>query len=567
MEKNQISDDEKINGEKTESKKTDEISSPDRREFLGRMGGVTAALAAASAIGLEPIAGSKGSEARASAPIIPGPRRNAAFRIRRDTAEFQRSLPLPRNLTNGDETLFANRIGSFSKTLPHTSLGEADPMAYDAFLRAAGTGRPVDFESIPGGPGRLVNPQGGLIFSLDGADSHHTALATPPAFSSAWEAGEMVEVYWQALTRDVPFVNYGTDSMIAQAAAELSRMTDFRGPKSGGAVTPATIFRGETPGDLTGPYVSQFLLKDVPYGAMTIVQKYRVPNAGDDHLTSYNDWLNNQRGSAPTTSNSFDPTPRYLRNGRDLGEYVHRDFTYQAFLNAALILLGFGGAANDESNPYSGFARQAGFVSFGGPYILDLVARAANAGLKAAWFHKWFVHRRLRPEAFAGRIHNRLTGAANYPIHSDVLNSQVIAAVLAKYGTYLLPMAYPEGCPAHPAYPAGHASIAGACSTILKAFFKESLVIPSPVEASADGLTLNPFTGSALTVGGELNKLAANIAISRDTAGVHWRTDGVEGVRLGEAVAIAILEDERATYSEDFVGFQLTRLDGTTTNI
>jgi hypothetical protein len=40
------------------------------------------------------------------------------------------------------------------------------------------------------------------------------------------------------------------------------------------------------------------------------------------------------------------------------------------------------------------------------------------------------------------------------------------------------------------------------------------------------------------TVGGELNKLAANVALGRDTAGVHWRSDGVEGLNLGEGVAV-----------------------------
>ncbi len=553
--------------ESMESKNSKKVSSSDRRKFLGQISGVTAAVAAVGAMGLEPLMGSKSSQAQASNPINPGERRRQSFKVRRDQAAFQRDLPLPRNLVNGDETAFANRLGSYSKALPHNSLGEVDPAAYFALLTACSTGRPSDFETIPlGGTARLVNPQGGLAFSLEGADSHHTALATPPAFSSAWEAGEMVEVYWQALTRDVPFVSYGTDPMIAQAVADLNRMSDFRGPKSAGAVTPATLFRGEAPGDLTGPYISQFLWKDIPYGMTTIVQKYRTTTAGDDHMTSYDAWLNIQRGVAPATANSFDPTPRYIRNGRDIGEYVHRDFTYQAFLNAALILLGLGGGAADETNPYRSIAKQASFITFGGPHILDLVAKAALAGLKAAWYHKWFVHRRLRPEVFGGRVHNRLTGAASYPIHADVLTSAAVAAVFSKHGSYLLPMAYPEGSPTHPAYPAGHATIAGACATVLKAFFKEDFVIPNPVEASADGLTLNPFAGT-LTVGGELNKLASNIAISRDTAGVHWRTDGVEGVRLGEEVAMALLEDERATFNEDFLGFTLTRLDGTTVNI
>jgi hypothetical protein len=128
-------------------------------------------------------------------------------------------------------------------------------------------------------------------------------------------------------------------------------------------------------------------------------------------------------------------------------------------------------------------------------------------------------------------------------------------------------MAYPEGCPTHPPYPAGHATIAGACATVLKAFFKESSVIPDPVMANDDGLSLSLYKGPDLSVGGELNKLAANIALGRDAAGVHWRSDSIEGLKLGEAVAIGIISDLRMTYHEDFPGFSLTKFDGTTITI
>jgi len=92
-------------------------------------------------------------------------------------------------------------------------------------------------------------------------------------------------------------------------------------------------------------------------------------------------------------------------------------------------------------------------------------------------------------------------------------------------------------------------------------------VIPDPVIASADGLSLIPYSGPALTVGGELNKLAANSGFGRDAAGLHWRSDIIEGLKLGEAVASGILTDLRATYNEDFPGFTLTTFDGTTITI
>ncbi len=128
-------------------------------------------------------------------------------------------------------------------------------------------------------------------------------------------------------------------------------------------------------------------------------------------------------------------------------------------------------------------------------------------------------------------------------------------------------MAYPEGSPTHPAYPAGHAAIAGACTTVLKWFFGETYVVRNPVESSADGTSLTPYAGPELTVGGELNKLASNIALGRDTAGVHWRSDGIEGLKLGEAVALSILTDTKGCFNERFEGFTLTKFDGATVTI
>lgn len=378
----------------------------------------------------------------------------------------------------------------------------------------------------------------------------------------------MVELYWHALTRDIPFFNYGSDALVANAAADLSAMSDFRGPKSGGKVTRETLFRGNTPGDLAGPYISQFLWRDIPFGATTIVQRYRTTLAGDDHMSDFGEWLKIQNGMAPMTSNKYDPSPRYIHNGRDLAEFVHKDFTYQSCLNACLILLSFGPAALDPANPYRGSTTQEGFVTFGGPHILDLVARVASGAMRAAWCQKWLVHRRLRPEVFAAHVHSRIAGMAAYPIHSDVFSSQGAAKVFGKTGTYLLPMAYPEGSPAHPSYPAAHPTIAGACVTVLKAFFKEDFLMPNPVLADADGLVLLPISGPPrLTIGGELNKLAANIGFGRNIAGVHWRSDLTEGLNLGEAVAINILRNVKATSNKNFNGFTLTKFDGTTVTV
>jgi hypothetical protein len=191
-----------------------------------------------------------------------------------------------------------------------------------------------------------------------------------------------------------------------------------------------------------------------------------------------------------------------------------------------------------------------------------MVCAVASVALHTVWYQKWFVHRRFRPEVFGGRIHNHLLNRTKYPIHNDILKSRAVQEVYRQNGSYLLPGAFPEGSPSHPAYGAGHATVAGACVTVLKAWFDESWVIPDPVVPSADGLTLLPYRGADLTVGGELNKVASNIALGRNMGGVHWRSDATQSLKLGEQVAINYLADMKNCFNERFGGFSLTKFDG-----
>jgi hypothetical protein len=537
-----------------------------RRSFFGRMGKATIATVA----GMELFRSLTGQNEAHAAELPPQQwrkRANQSYRLRQRNALLSRKFATAEHPTNGDEERYANKIASYSKGLPHNELGEVDLAAYEALVKAVCSGRFDDVETIvAGGTVKQANPLGAFAFDVEGGDSHGFTVPAPPEFASAWQAGEMVELDWSALTRDVPFNDYPANPLIAEAAADLSRFSDFPGPRAGGAVNADTLFRGNTPGDLSGPYISQFLWKNIPFGATTITQRYRNNSVNDDYMTAYADWLAIQRGFPPVEKGRFETESRYIRNGRDLSTYLRFDFSYQAFISAALILLSYGRPAIDPANPYGPTQLQGGFITGGGPMVLDLVARVANSALKTAWFQKWLVHRRLRPEAFGGRVHNHVSGAASYPIHADLLNSTALGATFSKYGSYLLPQAYPEGSPLHPSYPAGHAAIAGACVTVLKALFNEDFVIPDPVFSANDGLALQPYSGPALTVAGELNKLAANISFGRDTAGVHYRSDGSEGIRCGEECALAILRDHKATWPEEYE-LSLTRFDGTAITI
>jgi hypothetical protein len=511
-------------------------------------------------------------------------RRSAAYRVRITAAQKNKQLPVINHVSNGDEEAYDDKRGSYSKALPHNSIGEVVPAAYDSLLAALDSQDPDDFEAITmGNPGgadpvapltpvhKLINPQSGIAFELEGTDSHQFAIPPAPAFASAWEAGEIVENYWMAHLRDVAFRTYGTSALAAAAIADLNALSDFRGPKVGGLVTAQTLFREAFSGCLVGPYLSQFFWLAQPFGAQDIDPRAHTAAPGVNYMTTQAEYLARQNGVNPASGN-IPGGLVYMRNGRDLGEWVHIDVLFQGYFQAFLAMGALGVPAN-PGNPYNTSATQVGFGTFGGPHFAALVCEVATRALKAVWFQKWFVHRRLRPENFACRIHVHLTGQKNYDIHADALNSAGAAQAFSSNGTYFLPMAFPEGCPAHPAYGAGHATVAGACVTILKALFDTERPVTdffAPVEATDDGSALMPYAGGdigQMTIAGELNKLAANVAYGRNLAGVHWRTDGTESLLLGEKVAISILRDQGLTYKEGFQGFTFKKFDGTTITV
>jgi hypothetical protein len=547
-----------------------------RRRFIGGVGaglmagtgGALVSLTGRAAAGTEP-------EAQSDATAD---RRTRAFQVRRDAARTEFGLVPPRQTTNGDELRYPNHIGSHSKALPHNGFGEVDEAAWQSLMRAVGSGDPEDFEAIRlGGARLLTNPQSGLAFDLQGADAFALTIQPPPALASAEEAGEMVELYWMALLRDVSFADYPADPGVAAACADLNALQLFRGPRARGRVTPQTLFRDNVSGGTVGPYISQFMWLPTPFGAEFVDRRMRTFEAGSDQMTDFADWLTVQDGGLPPGSLQFDSQRRYIRNGRDIAAWVHMDVLYQAYFNAGLMLLTPPNAVDAESggvgcplnptNPYNRSRTQIGFGTFGGPWVAGLMTEVATRALKATWRQKWFVHRRLRPEEFGGRVHVQKT-SNRYPgvLHADVLNSPVLDRIGSRFGSFLHPQVFPEGCPTHPSYTAGHATVAGACVTVLKAIFDETFVLPHPVVPSPDGLSLVPYTGATLTVGGELNKLASNVATGRNIAGVHWRSDAAVSLALGEAVAIRFLRDTKTTYNElrgnFFTGFSFTGFDG-----
>jgi len=561
-----------------ESKSSAEISAKtDRRKFLGNLG--KAGITAAAAVTVAPLLDQKST---VIAQIGRGgnsayqKRAAACFQVRMDAAQanFQPLPPLFSRPNNGDEDLYQNKIANYSKGLPHNSNGEVNLTAYNGLLDALKTGDSTKFEQIQlGGNRRLTSPQSGLAFDLEGKDSFGMIQPPPPAFASREIAAEIAENYWMALLRDIPFSEYPTNAIANAAAVDLNLFgADFRGAKnSQGQVTPDLLFRGLSAGDKTGPAMSQFWYLPCFFGANEINQRIRtvrpIADGGQDYMTDFASWLAVQNGVSPQSGDIFDPTPRYIRNGRDIGQWVHIDVLFQGYFQAFLVIAGTLGVNADSGNPYRNSQTQDGFATFGGPHIATLLCEVSTRALKAVWNQKWFVHRRMRPEVFASRVDRTAFHGANYPVHGEILKSINTNSRLGGYlraGNALLPMAFPEGSPMHPAYGAGHATVAGACVTILKAWFDDTTVIENPVVPDSTGQILTPYTGDNLTVGGELNKIASNIALGRNIAGVHWRSDATESLKLGEAIAISILKDQKGCYNERFDGFSLTKFDGTT---
>jgi len=378
----------------------------------------------------------------------------------------------------------------------------------------------------------------------------------------------------------------------------------------------------------------------IAYGAQRIDQRVSAAAAGLDHMTDWTLWLDVQNGAAVNGADRFEQggRPRFLNTPRDLATYVHFDQLYQAYLNACFLLFDYKVPFDFGLPSGKGHVTRGSFATFGGPHILALLTEVSSRALKAVRRQKFQHHLRGRPEQLAAM----LTLAANAPdrlgsAQGDTTRAlttmqerapnlmNMVAARNAHQnarrsdpanhifptgdGTgcgftpeesrnYLLPMAFPEGSPMHAAYGAGHATVAGACVTVLKAFFelspnevsKPGLGQPLPIAKTGEAPwwkmatfsermklrnvyvpPADPWSNALepsgewrpadLTIEGELNKLAANISIGRNMGGVHFYTDYYDSLRMGERVAVGILQEQMATYN-DPCSMRLPSFDG-----
>ncbi|HUE00533.1 MAG TPA: hypothetical protein VMR62_13250, partial [Bryobacteraceae bacterium] len=525
-------------------------------------------------------------------PVTPATRNRVArsLALRMSLAGNDAFVPEPPQINNGDENRYSDKSGTYTKDILQSAVGLVDLAAFQSFRKALDSGDPADFAAITiGGPvpptHTLNGPQGALAYYLGCLDGSQFSVPPAPALASEAYATELVELYWASLLRDVAFTDYLTNPVAAKAAAELSTLPAYAGPKNAAhQVTPQLLFRGGFAGETDGPYLSQFLLQPTAFGSLPIVQQYITNQSGADFMLNAAEFLQVQNGQPTGKSLTALPQPLYLHNGRGLAAYTHDDVLYQAYFIAYLVLNAFwngsailaptlNNAGLNPSSPYvapnPGSKTQNGFATLGQPDVAAALAAVAEEALKAVWYQKWLVHLRHRPESGGAIVYLLKTGQGGTiqgHVSNTVLNSQAVAASFAANQSYFLSQAFPEGSPTHPAYPTGHGTVAGACITVLKFFFNGLATFQNPMVSSNDGTALNPYVAPAgeapLSVNSELNKLAHNISFGHGIhAGIHWRSDTDTSIQLGEAVALSYLRDRAQTYNEKFT-VTLTKLDG-----
>lgn len=506
--------------------------------------------------------------------------------------------------TNGDEETFDSELrfyANYSKGLAHISSngategdglpGEVQEGEYEELrrlLNSPGTADADQFDELEEGSRQLVNPETSASYNVYGLDPNDVWAPPAPSFSSDVTGAEMIELYWMALLRDVRFDEYEDNDDVQTAASEIQKAFREAQAKEGSdsdvlrydvsGLNAGTLFRGNAAKVDRGPYVSQFLLQDFTRGIRERDNKQRSFEEGEEYLDSFDEWLEIQNGNTPNGSLPPRTTPRrHIITGRDLATFVRANNSPQQFLNAAFFLQGqAGGPPLAEGVPFEDSVSDA-FIDFGRSEYQASIAGVHNTNLRAAWYHKWRVHRRLRPEEYGGRIQNANEGIKNgsrsaidyeLPENLGVTSDQELPEALKRtkdeFGTLLLPQAYAVGSPLHPSYPAGHGATAGALSALLKAFFDHKAEFGSglsapvkPVENAGGETVLREVDidpEKPLTIESEANKLAANTHLGRNFGGIHYRSDGVAGMEIGERIATSYLVELLNAKQEDVVG-------------
>lgn len=471
-----------------------------------------------------------------------------------------------------------------------------NPTLYGKFIEAMKTRNQTLLNQVYDSSSKLVDAH--CVFDVELEGKYKSSFVIPPApsMTSITAAAEILEVYVMALLRNYNFhildpecIFY--DDIPMEAKNYLNTLIGhlnhpgvkghlpYQQVDSNGNITADTLFRGIARGDVIGPYVSQFFYYETAIGNLKLEQKYQCLDISENTISDISnsryyfgktEQYFNELWNGGLKSSALQTKTKYMTTLLDLMMYINRDQIWEAIFVTTSMFLSRGipiGFHTKSRSP--GYAR---FINLGPVDLYTLMMKATKLAMSATWVWKW-SQLRPRPEEMAYQIHlakkytsSDLSGSMiHFP--SELLNNPILEEI-AKYnnGKYLMPLGYSQGSPFHPSYPGGHATIAGAMVTIMKAWFNCDCLIPAVVpDLTGDNLVMYKLKNNSgtqyLRIEDELDKIVTNCSHSRNMAGIHYRSDTEVGISIGEQAAISVLQDEVNKYSDE-IAFRFRKRSG-----
>ena len=379
--------------------------------------------------------------------------------------------------------------------------------------------------------------------------------------TSEAQAFEMFELYALSQLRDCHVERLSTDCQ-AECDRTLSALSTFPGRE---ATSCSDLYRLSTvPFASSGPYVSQLLLRSYKDGAQQVDRRF-PSTATDQTLSTRQGYLEAEEGTTLTRSNPSLPDLVYPHDCRSLGTMVDGEPAYKHYLSAALLLMQTLGSSSFS------LSTEDVLTSLHGGFddVLVSVAEVTRNALAESYRAKYLQSMKMRPASMASLI-----DVKNRSSHLSPSDVGAVAQIWehafgrAERKSYLDEMARRRGdggreasyllanhyrTSRHPSYTHGHGTVAAAAVTVLKGLIRTAtssdmalvpwqlpLLVPSQDGTALEDAPASLASGS--TIADELDKLAHNVAIGRNCAGQHFRTEAEVSLSYGQDVGVRFLQ-------------------------